>query len=201
MILTIVFNKLKSFIIILLNVFGKALCCFRKRRRNSCDSIPLTHVISNEPKIELQNWNDWGDGSVNQEPKTVQDHIEVYRQQKALLTQQVEDTHNPEESANFFEDMMPHITKQTKVLIGNDQGNIDNGTSRLNFIDDCADTILTAELREWEDSSGWENEHLDHLAQTALREKKKQDRERKAWEQQQKRLEKAARSLGSRLST
>lgn len=56
------------------------------------------------------------------------------------------------------------------------------------------------ELREWEESSGWEGETLDWDAQEALRQKKRQDRERRLWEQQQKRLEKH-RTLGEKLNT
>lgn len=38
------------------------------------------------------------------------------------------------------------------------------------------------------------------MAQEAIREKKKLERERRAWEQQQKRQEKINKSLGSRIS-
>lgn len=57
------------------------------------------------------------------------------------------------------------------------------------------------ELREWEETSGWEGETLDSDAQKVLREKKRQEREKRVWEQQQKRQERMSRSLGSKLST
>lgn len=59
----------------------------------------------------------------------------------------------------------------------------------------------TLELREWEETSGWEGEALDSDAQKVLREKKRLERERRVWEQHQKRQEKMNRSLGSKLST
>lgn len=54
------------------------------------------------------------------------------------------------------------------------------------------------ELREWEETSGWDGDILDSDAQKVLREKKRQERERRVWEQHQKRQEKANR-LGSKL--
>ncbi|KAJ8937373.1 hypothetical protein NQ314_011921 [Rhamnusium bicolor] len=202
MILTVLLNKIKSFILIFVNLFRRALCCLRGRRRSSCDSVPLTHVISNgeEAKGDFQNWGDWEDTGANSKPKTVHDHIELYRKQ-AQVARQGQESPDPEEQLNFFEDMTPKITKQTKILINTNQGESGNSLNRLNFVEDSVNAVPTTELREWEETSGWEGETLDYDAQKVLREKKRQERERKAWEQQQKRQEKMSRSLGSKLST
>ncbi|XP_023016222.1 uncharacterized protein [Leptinotarsa decemlineata] len=201
MIVTLLYNKIKSFILIFTNLFRKALCCFRRRRRrSSCDSVPLTHVISNieEQKHETENWGNWEEG-LPDKPKTVQDHIELYRKQTQIARTDSESP-DTEEQLNFFENMTPRITKQTKVLINTDEAK-NNTMDRLNFVEGTLNPVPTSELREWEESSGWENETLEHEAQRVLREKKRQDRERRALEQQQKRHEKMGRPLGSRLST
>lgn len=60
----------------------------------------------------------------------------------------------------------------------------------------------TGELREWEESAGWEGQTLDWDAQEALREKKRHEREQKMLEQHQKRQqEKLNKSLGARINT
>ncbi|KAJ8984754.1 hypothetical protein NQ317_005019 [Molorchus minor] len=185
MVLGLILNKLKSFILIFVNLFRRALCCFRRRRRSSCDSVPLTHVVSNN-EDGLQKWGDWEDTTANNKPKTVQDHIDLYRKQAELSRKQQES---------------PDAEEQTKILINTSQSEHATSQNRLNVVDDSLNVIPTAELREWEDTSGWEGEALDHDAQRALREKKRQDRERRAWEQSQKRQEKMSRSLGSKMST
>ncbi|KAJ8940953.1 hypothetical protein NQ318_006804 [Aromia moschata] len=172
MIVTVLLNKIKSLLLIFANLFRRALCCFRRRRRSSCDTVPLTHVISNseqEGKAEFQNWGEWED--CDSKPKTVQDHIELYRKQAEKLKQQ-QDAPDSEEQLNFFEDMAPKITRQTKVLI--DTGHCEGGgaSNRLNFIEDAVSVVPSLELREWEETSGWEGENLDHDAQKALREKR-----------------------------
>lgn len=58
------------------------------------------------------------------------------------------------------------------------------------------------ELGEWDENSGWEDQTLDTAAREALMERKRQQRERRAWEQQQKRQERSGRpaALGARLN-
>lgn len=58
-------------------------------------------------------------------------------------------------------------------------------------------------MGEWEENSGWEGETMDWSVKVALHEKKKQERERKLWEQQQKRLERNSRPvpLGAKVSS
>lgn len=137
MIGTIVFNKIKSFILVFLNLFRRALCCFRRRRRNSCDTVPLTHVgvVSNDNTIQqsgAESWSDWDDDK----PKTVQDHIEMYRKQACTKVEEP----TVEEEQNFFEDMAPKITKTSKIYVSKDNENVSSG-SRLNFSGDNV-TIL-----------------------------------------------------------
>lgn len=37
-------NRLKALVLLLFGVFRRAMCCLRRRRRSSCDSIPLSAV-------------------------------------------------------------------------------------------------------------------------------------------------------------
>lgn len=58
-------------------------------------------------------------------------------------------------------------------------------------------------MGEWEENTGWEGETLDLSVKVALHEKKRQERERRLWEQQQRRLERSNRPvpLGARVSS
>lgn len=147
MILRLLLTKLKSFFLVFINIFNRALCCFRKRRRSVCDGIQLTHVgvVSNNDKGDFQNWSDsWDENSIN-EPKTIQDHIDLYRKQKQTAKQQLENEQLQQqtEQLSFFDDMAPKITKQTKILINSDRKDKSRMvTNRLNFTGDESDIIV-----------------------------------------------------------
>ncbi|KAJ8914282.1 hypothetical protein NQ315_011016 [Exocentrus adspersus] len=200
MIVVFISNKIKTFIFMFVNIFRKALCCLRRRRRSSCESVPLTHVISNteDTKENFQNWEEWGDAGNERKQKTVQDHIELYRKQASMKHNNMNESET-EEQLKFFEDMTPNITKQTKLLINTDHTDSSKRSNRLNFVEDAISVVPTMELREWDEDSGWEGDVTASDVQKVLREKKRQERERKVWEQHQKRLEKT-RSLGTKLS-
>lgn len=144
MILNLIFNKLKSLILLFVNLFRRALCCFR-RRKMSCDAVPLTHVISSSDTDERirdgQNWGDWEDSS---EPKTVQDHIEMYRKRKAQIITGPQEPPSIESQLNFFEDMAPNITKQTKVFLNTKQNDDSRmGLNRLNFSEEALQAVVS----------------------------------------------------------
>lgn len=203
MIFSFFLNKLKSLVFVIISIFRRALVCI-KRRHSKCEVIPLTHVVSNTE--HSSNWEEWEEENSSQEPKTVQDHINLYRKQKFQLVS------DPEEQLNFFEDMTPHITKQTKILLNKDFSNgiHSQSTNRLNILEDTVNILfcffykvkiygfqILPELVEWEDNSGWEGEND---AQKLLRETKKIEREQRALQKQQKRHEnKINRSLGSKM--
>lgn len=128
MVVSLLVNKIKHLVLFFVSIFRRALCCFRRRRRVSVDSVPLTHVgvISNQK--EEENWA-WDDKPSYSEPKTVQDHIELYRKRKVEQPEVP-----PEERLDFFEDMAPKITKQTKVYVNTDRGET-GPPSRLSLID------------------------------------------------------------------
>lgn len=134
-----VFKKILSVFLFLIALFRRALCCFG-RRRVSVDFVPLTHVgvvVNNVKECDgagdLQTWQNWGDTdeSAPREPRTVEEHIEFYRKQQVLAR------NNSDENAeqDFFEDMTPKVTKQTKVVIGAKSEDVDSTSSpRLSMV-------------------------------------------------------------------
>lgn len=145
MIFTVLLNKLKSLVLIFINLFRRALCCFRRRKLSNCEAVPLTHVVSSsesEDTTRLQNWGDWDDGI--KEPKTVQDHIEIYRKRKTQVMRESQEIINPEDQSKFFEDMTPNITKQTKLYLNTKQINdSENSLNRLNFSEDALQAVVS----------------------------------------------------------
>lgn len=200
MIFTWLILQLKSLVLSLVNTFQRAFCCFRKRKLSYRETEQLTQVISNEDFPNSDNWSEWGHNAFKEEPKTVKDYIERYRDNTIKLHSEKLD--EPQEQENFFEDMAPQIIRQTKVLIKNKNDEFSGlKGNRLSVTDDRVNVACSSELGEWDENSGWEGENLlDQEAQRVLREQKKLERERKAWEQHQKRLEKASHTLGSKLT-
>lgn len=136
MISTLLLGKFKSFILFVISLFSRVLCCFRKRRRLSCDVEPLAYVdvVSNN---EFEKWDNWKDNEnfVNKNPSTVEEHIQFYRQQQAAAQQQ----QVVEVQENFFEDMTPKITKQKKILLTTNEGT--NKSNNLSLVPDCVNIV------------------------------------------------------------
>lgn len=196
----IIFKMLKSFFFFIISVFKRALCCFRRRKRVN-EFVPLTQVgvISdhNTVSTELDNWSDWNEPvTAPSKPNTVQEQIEYYRQQ-AIAARQVKEE-LPEVQENFFDDMAPTITKQTKVYI-NQNTSESRMSNKLSLAPENINTI-SQELEEWDDEKGWEDQTLDVDAREALKESRKHARQKKIWEQQQRRQEKNTRgTLGAKV--
>ena len=168
-------NKLKAVTLGLLGLLSKIICCFKRRRRNSDQDIPVNiHQSSSSRFINdvaaATNWDDddWDSCEIvidkqNSEPRTTSDHIAAYRQQ---LVTTVRQNSVPEASdepdIDLFEGMAPDITKQRKVFIGQDSPGRDVG-SRLTVINTDPITSLGAELENWEDNTntGWDDQEND----------------------------------------
>ncbi|XP_015589772.1 receptor-binding cancer antigen expressed on SiSo cells [Cephus cinctus] len=201
-------NRMKALFVILLGVFRRAMCCFRRRRRSSCDSIPLSAVgvvpnIVNE-RMESEQWDQWEENPVVVVPdkplNIVQTKIEQYRQQVTKSPETPEEEHQ----LNFFEDMTPKITKQTRVLV-RDKRKEDGELNSSKFAV-STDPVPTNELREWEDNAaGWEEETVEEFGDPtkALREQRRREREMRMYMQQQKRVERSLRSqpLGAKIGS
>lgn len=139
MAMQVLLQAIKSILFFIVGIWKRALCCFRRRRRMSCDSVPLTAVgvISDFPRQaaggELENWNNWDENNTNYKPNSIQEHIEYYRQQ-AMAARSISSETEEETKEDFFQDMTPRITRQAKVFI--DNGETDNSkpnSSRLSL--------------------------------------------------------------------
>lgn len=130
-------QRLKSIFLFIIGIFRRALCCFRRKRHPSCDSIPLTAIgiVPNNinGQNDFENWN-WDEANQKNDckPNSIQQHIEMYRQQTVLARQKSQDAQE-EVQENFFEDMTPKITKQTKVYLNNDNSEGNNVSARLSL--------------------------------------------------------------------
>lgn len=189
-------NRLKALFIFILGVFRRTLCCFRRRRRSSCDPIPLSEsggelpiVVINRlvnDKQEQETWDQWGENPVVIVPDdSVQSKIDQYRQQ---ISKPPDSSEEPQ--INFFEDMTPKITKQKKILLRNE--NAEQSSMNLSKFAVATDRIPTNELEIWEDNkTGWEEETVEEFgdATHALREQRRREREHRMYEQQKRRVE------------
>ncbi|GAB0096003.1 uncharacterized protein DMENIID0001_114510 [Sergentomyia squamirostris] len=180
-----VFGKVKSFFLGIVTLLRRALC-FTRRRRNSLDAsdeiLQAVNVVSSHRgsrgKNEMdRDWNTW-----DETPRTVEEHIEVYRQQMAQKV--VHNSEMTEPDLDFFGGMEPKVIKQTKVLIkkGNEPS-AENKFSRLTATTD-ATIPYAAELEDWidESKSGWEEVNED--ASKLIREKRREMRAQQKAERQ-----------------
>lgn len=215
MAISFIVNRLKALFLLVLGVVKRALCCFRRRRRASGDPIPLTAVgvvpnnVSSIEGSDLQSWNTWEDNPVSvvteRSQSTIQQHIDLYRQQSTR-----HESESEEPQPDFFEDMAPHITKQTKIILKPKDMETpawnDPVSSHLTLAMDPV-SFTSPDLGTWEDTPGWEDQaQEDWDPDTILKEKRRLERQRRLLEQQQKRQEreqvKVARpvALGAKLS-
>ncbi|KAK6626716.1 hypothetical protein RUM44_009192 [Polyplax serrata] len=178
----------------LLRVFNKALCCFRRRRRLSCDPVPLTNIgvvpnVDNDSDVQM--WNSWGDTdgkgptmiTTGKPIDPVQQQIEMYRQQRMALSQSEKEE---ELKIDYFQDMAPKIIKQTKMFLQPKENEDYINSKHYSLAPDPV--FNSSELGVWEDTQTWEDE--TEQAWDMLREKKKIEREERL-AKQQKKLEKA----------
>uniref|UniRef100_A0A1B6LXV1 Receptor-binding cancer antigen expressed on SiSo cells n=1 Tax=Graphocephala atropunctata TaxID=36148 RepID=A0A1B6LXV1_9HEMI len=181
MVLEVVVNKLKKLILVIFGLIKRSLCCFKRRRRSSCESILLTDVGVGTPihgKVQNNDadWT-WEDPvGVVSEPNSIQHHIEMYRQQSSRAHPEKVEEPQPD----FFEDMVPRITKQTKLHLRPQTYDQDqNASSRLNFVPETLATMVGPELGSWEESEGqrgsWEDAESWDVS-SLVREKRRAER-------------------------
>lgn len=201
MALEFMINRLKALVVILMGIFRRALCCLKRRRRSSCDTIPLSSVgvvpnIVNNNHVDQENWDQWDDNSIvvipnnNKPVNIVQSKIEQYRQQIAKPPNDAID----EPQVNYFEDMTPRITKQKKILLASSSSLTTSEESSMNLskFAVAAERLPTKDLEVWDDNQiGWEEETSEEFGDPTyeLREQRRRERQRKLYEQQQKKME------------
>ncbi|XP_023294283.2 uncharacterized protein LOC111677405 [Lucilia cuprina] len=170
-----VFQQIKVLILSIVGLLRRALCCFSRKRKPSY-SEPMTNVVvqsnlSSSPRITKsmateRDWNSWDDS-----PRTVEEHIEQYRQQIAKPpTPQTE-----EQEPDFFKELTPVIKPQLKYYLGDDTQTNTN-FSRLEAKTDVPIT-LNAELEDWDDENSGDWEEMDtEQAKQLIREKRREMR-------------------------
>lgn len=177
-----IFGRIKAVLLFILNVLKRSLCCFRRRRKSSADSVPLTDVgvIPNYQQgnnQDLSNWNKWEDGEGP--PQTIEDHIKLYRSKS-------KQTEPPLPQPDYFQDMEPEIKKQTKVVLKPR----DLNSSRLAFTADSIIPTGESELESWEENENRQSQWAEAEAWDAdeiLREKRKEEQRKKLMEREHRR--------------
>lgn len=214
-ILSFLVNRLKLLLFHVIGYFKRALCCFGRRRRDSWDAAPLTGVgviPSTVPEIE-ENWPQWDHTSdpdcvlthqENKKPCDIQEHIELYRHQTMALARKSSED-QVENEANYFQDMIPTITKQKKIYVSNSRKQREDATPSLSLGVQMVPVEASGELGEWVENPGWDDDtHLDcdETVDAIVREKRRKEREKRLLEQQQRRIERHGRAvpLGARIS-
>ncbi|XP_023336605.1 uncharacterized protein LOC111707698 [Eurytemora carolleeae] len=165
--LSFILAKIKAVILSLIKLFGRCLCCLRKRR-NSDLGTQLTITSINKNENEPDSWDEWGSPEIvisDKKPSTTSEHIEAYRQHLAITRQKSEEP-EPEEMMDLFVDMAPKIRKQKKIFVGKEEK---PASSRLAIRPECTDPVLAlgSELESWGEGgteAGWsEDSSLDDL--------------------------------------
>ncbi|CRK89855.1 CLUMA_CG003429, isoform A [Clunio marinus] len=166
---------IKKFFLFFLRIFRRALCCFSRKRSDSKSDyegrLEVVNVVDDSPNFKKSNtldrdWNSWDD-----KPRTIEEHIEVYRENlvKPKEPELVSETQN----IDLFADMAPKIIKQKKVLIN--QGKQEQPSfSRLEATASAEIPIIN-ELEDWNENqqAGWD-EINDQNTKKLIRETRKE---------------------------
>ncbi|XP_063695475.1 uncharacterized protein LOC134826901 [Culicoides brevitarsis] len=181
MILNCICSRIKSIFLTFLGLFKRALCIINRRRPSDSHFEPLETIsivrTNNYSNTKEKDWNTWDDT-----PRTVEEHIEKYREKLAKPPTPTEVAQEPD----FFamEGLVPKIIKQEKILIATNDNETpqNNNFSRLQA---TADIAVNSELKDWEEleQQGWE-EADDESTKQMIREKRKELRHQQRQQQQ-----------------
>lgn len=171
MALNVVIARIKVFFLSIIGALRRAMCCFSRRRKSSDSDLQFVNVVKTEYSPSRTNesdrdWNSWDDT-----PRTVEEHIEQYRQKLGRPPTPKE----PEPEPDLFGDMMPEIKPQPVYYLG-PKTEQKTDFSRLEAKTDIP-IALEPELEDWSDETaidaGWDE--LDPEATKKLiREKRKE---------------------------
>ncbi|XP_065332423.1 receptor-binding cancer antigen expressed on SiSo cells [Cloeon dipterum] len=191
--LQVLLAKLRGLFLWVLALFRRACCCFRRRRRLSqSESHPLTAigVVPNDPQENVQGgWDTWG-----KEEDEVTRQIREYRTSLATARQKQNEPEEPEVQADYFQDMIPRVTKAPRVKLSAQEEQVDASRSSLMFAAQPM-PIVGGELGTWVEEEGWEAEDAGNWEEEVRR----AQREKRAQELQMKRAEHRG-GLGERMS-
>uniref|UniRef100_A0A182ITG0 Receptor-binding cancer antigen expressed on SiSo cells n=1 Tax=Anopheles atroparvus TaxID=41427 RepID=A0A182ITG0_ANOAO len=151
MITELVMNRIRQLFLALIGVLKRAMCCFSRRRKMSlseCEVLSSVSIDRDQSRLKHvpeKDWNSWDDS-----PKTVEEHIERYRETLAQPSSPVE----PQAELDYFQDMAPQILSQPKICIATETEPSD--FSRLTA---KIDIPVVNELEDWNegDRHGWDD--------------------------------------------
>uniref|UniRef100_A0A182UBV6 Estrogen receptor binding site associated antigen 9 n=1 Tax=Anopheles melas TaxID=34690 RepID=A0A182UBV6_9DIPT len=157
MITELVMNRIRQLLLAIVGVLKRAMCCFARRRKLSASECEVLSAVSVDrypaggrttaggKNVPEKDWNSWDDS-----PRTVEEHIERYRETLAQPPSPTE----PQPEVDYFQDMAPQISSQPKVCIATETEPTD--FSRLVA---KIDIPVVNELEDWNEGerSGWDD--------------------------------------------
>ncbi|XP_061396624.1 receptor-binding cancer antigen expressed on SiSo cells [Musca vetustissima] len=173
-----VFQQIKILFLSIFGLFRRALCCFSRKRKPSY-SEPMNNVVvvqanyavpqtsSNISTAPERDWNSWDDS-----PRSVQEHIEQYRQQIAKPPTPQTEVAEPD----FFKELTPVIKPQPKYYLADDTQE-QQDFSRLQAAKTDVPIAMNADLEDWEDEDTGDWEEMDNeQTKQLIREKRREMR-------------------------
>ncbi|KAH8300626.1 hypothetical protein KR044_012274 [Drosophila immigrans] len=160
-----VLQQIKMLLLGIITLCRRALCCFSRRRKlshgNNNDQLQAVMVngdfatansATNGSNVRERDWNSWDDS-----PRTVEEHIEQYRQRMAQPPTPPKEEPEPD----FFSELTPDIKPQLKYYLG-DAAPTTTTTTTTDFsrlkATDMVPISANADLEDWVDDNagGWE---------------------------------------------
>lgn len=184
MITNLVMTRFRHLLITVAALIKRILCCCSRRRKGStCEgadaALNSVDVVRDSGARYKQNvvekdWNSWDDS-----PKTVEEHIERYREQLAAPPPPREPP--PEEQIDFFQDMAPKTFSQPKVYIAEDGPQDDPSGSQFSRLTAQIDIPVEDGLTDWNDDgprAGWDDAD-ENTTKQLIRETRKELRQQR----------------------
>ncbi|EDW05624.2 receptor-binding cancer antigen expressed on SiSo cells [Drosophila mojavensis] len=174
-----VLQQIKMLLLGIVTLFRRALCCFSRRRKLSHSGADQLQAVtigdfpatakpatSSNGGAKERDWNSWDDS-----PRTVEEHIEQYRQRMAQPPTPPKEEPEPD----FFSELTPVIKPQPKYYL-DDAAPTPAPTdfSRLKA-QDIVPISVNADLEDWVDDNagGWEELDTSQTKQI-IREKRRE---------------------------
>ncbi|XP_035920053.1 receptor-binding cancer antigen expressed on SiSo cells [Anopheles stephensi] len=155
----LVMNRIRQLLLAIVGVLKRAMCCFSRRRKLSASECEVLNTVSVDrypgggrgaggqgKNVPEKDWNSWDDS-----PKTVEEHIERYRETLA----QPPSPSEPQPEVDYFQDMAPQISSQPKICIANET----EPPSDFSRLVAKIDIPVVNELEDWNegDRNGWDD--------------------------------------------
>ncbi|KAL7744095.1 hypothetical protein ACLKA6_009081 [Drosophila palustris] len=182
-----VLQQIKMLLLGIITLCRRALCCFSRRRKlshaNGNDQLQAVMIGSDFPtstnaaggsmaagNSKERDWNSWDDS-----PRTVEEHIEQYRQRMAQPPTPPKEEPEPD----FFSELTPVIKPQLTYYLDNATSTSSAAPTDFSRLkaDDMVPISANADLEDWVDDNagGWEELDTSQTKQI-IREKRREMR-------------------------